>query len=399
MTDNFAGVQRLRLFAARYGRPVGAVLAVAGIVLLSVAGAAMAAPTEEAAVERNPRTLTTTHAVNATVTETVAPYRAGQELQNELRYLHAAAPNATVTSTTALPDGGSAEARLVLSYAVVADETRLWATNRTLAVANGSDSVRLAHTLNASAMRERAAQLAQNFGAGTTVNVAVETAVDYEAGPHAGTYRTTSAVAFPNARSYAVAPTERSVTRTETATVTRVDQDRTIGQSGVSPARAGVGAGGLVLLGGAGWFVWGRRRFDASAERRRLHARRYDVYITSVEGPLDYGWPDEFVASLAALADYAIDTNNQILECQQTGVYLVRDDGRTLVYDPRVEGWDVAAMAPSVPQVTDQADAETPPAPDSPAPDPPAPEANGDANAFGFDTDVVPNRDDRDDSG
>jgi hypothetical protein len=391
MTDNFAGVQRLRLFAARYGRPVGAVLAVAGIVLLSVAGAAMAAPTEEAAVERDPRTMTTTHAVNATVTETVAPYRAGQALENEPRYLLDAAPNATVTSTTALPDGGSAEARLVLSYAVVADETRLWATNRTLAAASGSDSIRLTHTLNYSAVRERAARLARNFGAGTTVNVAVETVVDYETGPHAGEYRATSAVAFPNSRSYAVAPTERSVTRTETATVTRVDQDRTIGQSGVSPARAGVGAAGVALLAGAGWFVWGRRQFDAAAERRRLHARRYDVYITSVEGPLDYGWPDEFVASLAALADYAIDTNNQILECQQTGVYLVRDDGRTLVYDPRVEGWDVAAMAPSAPGIPDAPEGESPETPDPAAPDP-----ADDAGAFGFDPEVEPGPDGRD---
>ena len=394
MTDKFAGVQRLRLFAARHGRIIGVVLAVAGLVCFAVAGVAMAAPTEDAAVERDSRTLTTTHAVNATVTETVAPYSAGQELNGEPRYLLAAAPNATVTSATSLPDSGSAEARLVLSYVVVADDTRLWATNRTLAAASGTDSVRLSHTLNASAIRERAGRLAQNFGAGTTVNVAVETVVDYETGPHAGTYRTTSVVNFPNARSYTVAPTERSVTRTETTTVTRVDQDRTIGESGVSPARAGAGAVGFALLGGAGWFAWGRRRFDASAERRRLHARRYDVYITSVEGPLAYGWPDEFVASLAALADYAIDTNNQILECQQTGVYLVRDDGRTLVHDPRAEGWDATAMAPSVPQIGDRPDSETPP-----VSGPATPEAAGDAEAFGFDTDVVPDRDDPDDTG
>ena len=392
MTDNFAGVQRLRLFAARHGRRAGAVLAAAGLVCFAVAGVAMAAPTEEAAVERNPRTMTTTHAVNATVEETVEPYSAGQELQNEPRYLFAAAPNATVTSTTDLPDGGSAEARLVLSYAVVADETRLWSTNRTLATASGSGSVRLSHTLNASAVRERAARLARNFGAGTTVNVAVETVVDHETGPHAGEYRASSAVAFPNARSYGVEPTERSVTRTETATVTRVDQDRTIGTTGVSPARAGVGVAGVALLGGAGWLVWGRRRFDASAERRALHARRYDVYITSVEGPLDYGWPDEFVASLAALADYAIDTNNQILECQQTGVYLVRDDGRTLVYDPRVEGWNVAAMTPPVPAVENGARGDEPGGPDTP---PPATvEAPEDGGAFGFDPDVAPADDD-----
>lgn len=395
MTDSFAGVQRLRLFAARHGRKAGAVLAVVGLVLVAVAGVAMAAPTEEATVERNPRTLTTTHAVNATVVESVAPYEADQTLSNEPRYLLAAAPNATVTSTTDLPDGGSAEARLVLSYAVVADGTRLWGTNRTLTSASGSDSLRLSHTLNASAVRQRAARLARNFGTGTTVNVAVETVVDYETGPHAGQYRATSAVAFPNARSYAVAPTEHSVTRTESATVTRVDQDRTLGQTEISPARAGVGAAGLALLGGAGWFVWGRRQFDAAVERRRLHAQQYNVYITSVEGPLDYGWPDEFVASLAALADYAIDTNNQILECQQTGVYLVRDDGRTLVYDPRVEGWDVAAMTPPVPGAPG---IENGASGDSPEMPPQATVGSSEpTGAFGFDPDVAPTDDEESD--
>ena len=398
MTDTFAGVQRLRLFAARHGRTVGVALAAAGLVCFAVAGVAMAAPPEEAAVERNPRTMTTTHAVNATVEGTVAPYRAGQALTNEPRYLLAAAPNATVTSTTDLPADGSAEARLVLSYTATADGARLWATNRTLETASGSGSVRLSHTLNASAVRERAARLSRNFGAGTTVNVAVETVVDYETGPHAGRYRATSAVEFPNARSYAVAPTERSVTRTETATVTRVDRDRTLGTTDVSPARAGVGATGLALLGGAGWFVWGRRRFDADAERRRLHARRYNVYITSVEGPLDYGWPDEFVASLAALADYAIDTNNQILECQQTGVYLVRDDGRTLVYDPRVEGWDVATMTPPVPGTPGIENGTSKGGADVPAtPDPATVEPAENAGAFGFDPDVSPADDENSD--
>ncbi|MFB6169429.1 MAG: DUF5305 family protein [Haloferacaceae archaeon] len=398
MKDDLAGIQRLRLFAARHGERVAVLLVVAGVVSLSVAGVAMAAPTEEATVERDPRTLTTTHAVNATVTERVAPYRAGQELRNEPRYILAAAPNVTVASTTDLPDDGSAEARLVLSYVVVAGDTRLWATNQTLETTSGSGSLRLSHTLNASAVRQRAARLAQNFGAGTTVHVAVETVVDYEAGSYSGEYRTESAVDFPNSRSYAIAPVERSVTRTESVTVTRVDGDRTLGTTGFSPARAGIGALGLALLGGAAWFVRGGRQFDVATERRRLHAARYSVYITSVEGPLDYGWPDEFVASLSALADYAIDTNNQILECQQTGVFLVRDDGRTLVHDPRVDGWDVAAMTPPAPDA-----ASTGVVPDgnssnggvggSDTSESTAVEAAEGAEPFGFDPDVGPGDD------
>jgi hypothetical protein len=101
-----------------------------------------------------------------------------------------------------------------------------------------------------------------------------------------------------------------------------------------------------------------------------------------VEGPLDYGWPDEFVASLEALADYAIDTNNQILECRRTGVYLVRDDDRTLVYDPRVEGWNVASMTPPAPG-TPPVDGEA----SGPTPDLDPADSAG---AFGFDPDVAP---------
>jgi hypothetical protein len=398
MTDSFAGIQRLRLFAARHGERVAVLLVVAGVVSLSVAGVAMAAPTEERVEERNPQTFATSHAVAATVEESVAPYGAGQRLTNEPRYLFAASPNATVTSTTTLPEGGSAEAELVLSYVVSDEDTRLWSTNRTLATATGEGRVEITETLNATALRERARDLARNFGSGTTVDVAVATAVDYEAGPYGGEYRVASAVTFPNAQSYAVAPADRSVTRTESVTVTRVDQDRTLGATGVSPARAGVGTLGLALLGSAVWFARGGRRFDVATERRRLHAARYSVYITSVEGPLDYGWPDEFVASLSALADYAIDTNNQILECRQTGVFLVRDDGRTLVHDPRVEGWDIAAMTPpapgAAPPTADAAQngeaAAGTPGDGSDAPEQTAVEAPGDATAFGFDPDVGP---------
>jgi hypothetical protein len=181
-------------------------------------------------------------------------------------------------------------------------------------------------------------------------------------------------------------------------TVTRVDRDRTLGATGISPARAGVGTLGLALLGGAAWFARGGRQFEVAAERRRLHAARYSVYITSVEGPLDYGWPDEFVASLSALADYAIDTNNQILECQQTGVFLVRDDGRTLVHDPRVEGWDVAAMTPPAPgmapptgdAVSNGEETNGTTGGGADAPERTAVDAPGDVAAFGFDPEVEP---------
>jgi hypothetical protein len=82
-------------------------------------------------------------------------------------------------------------------------------------------------------------------------------------------------------------------------------------------------------------------------------------------------------------------TNNQILECQQTGVYPVRDDGRTLVHDPRVEGWDATAPVPSVPQVGDRPNSERPRCPAPRRPRLPATQRPSASN-----TDIVPDYDD-----
>ncbi|MFC7135079.1 MULTISPECIES: DUF5305 domain-containing protein [Salinibaculum] len=113
------------------------------------------------------------------------------------------------------------------------------------------------------------------------------------------------------------------------------------------PARS-VGAPGLLLVSLSGLVGLGFVRYTdrlglSRAERRRLtyeeDKREYDDWISRVQLPEEaLALPRATTTSLAALVDFAIDTDNRVIEDPQEQTYYVVHDGYLYEYRPPTRG-------------------------------------------------------------
>ena len=319
--------------------------------------------TEERTVSSWATTGAYTH--QATVTEPNPVYDRGTTLENRSMYLLAATPDldGQFAFSYNATDGGSLDVELEEALVVRAVDERqertavVWEQSRTLETRAESDvapgsRVTVPFSLDVNRTQNRTEQISERLGNPPgEPRVLVLTTVQFSGTVNGQAVNRTAVYAMPitfSQNAYRVNATAET-TRDETTTLVEVPRE-----PGTLPATGGpllfaLGLLGLVAVAAA------RVRGDVELterERARLafEADRdeFDEWLTSFELPPEaLDLPRAEASSLADLVDFAIDTNNSVVENPGSETYYVRHDGVLYTYEPP------ATDAPGEPSASD----------------------------------------------
>ncbi|MBX0321591.1 DUF5305 domain-containing protein [Halomicroarcula sp. F13] len=288
----------------------------------------------------------------ATVVEPNPIYDVGTTLENQSLYVAAVAPelDGTFRFGYNATDGGNldvtvAEHLVVHSVAEEDDATvEVWRQVRSLDEQSVDSvrpnrTVRVPFTVDVNRTMNRTERIEERLGDPPgTPQMAVVATVRLNGTVNGGEVNRTMEYVLPVAfdrgayRVNATAATQRFET-TETVVVPREPgQAETLG----GPAALALGLLGLVALGAARW------RNDLAltdAERERLafedDREEFDEWINAIELPSDAeSLPRAEASSLGDLVDFAIDTDNSVVERPDDGAYYVIHDGYAYSYAP-----------------------------------------------------------------
>lgn len=292
----------------------------------------------------------------ATVTEENSVFPTGTTLENRSLYFTRLSPQLNGTFQTAyeVRERGEVDQTVSLSLVIrgveAGDEgenkTVYWQTNDSLAdstvdsVAPG-ESVSVEFSQNMSAIGTRTNQIRDEIGnpPGETeifvqATVTSQGTVNGDEVSETNTYRLPVTLDGSTYRLGSPEPTVEQYETTQTETV-----DRTAG------ATRGIGGPLLVLisLGLLGGAVTMSNREPLSESEQALMAyeddrETFDDWISTIQLPEEaFDLPRANATSLGALVDFAIDTDNSVIEDPDETAYYVRHDGYLYTYRPSVQ--------------------------------------------------------------
>lgn len=325
------GLARAKLIIAEYGRLIGVLLFLVGI--LSLGGAAWIyahPPTTTVTDYSNEQTIESTLHSSALVSGESSLYRQGNRLRDQQIYFTSATPNVTLTvRTTAAP---AESARLAHKVELVTqatnDGTVFWERSRVLEEqsATASDgSLNSSTTIDINALKQRLEPIANEIGPDGSLQVAVRVTTSYETQQHSGTLTDTAAIRLSRG-SYSVAPlTLETTERTQTTRRVRLPSRNAFGY--VVPA--GVGIVAVLLAGFVG--VSHRRLPHPDILADRVQRLRYSDWISEGTIPSSMDREPVHIETLDDLVGIAIDTKKPVLLDKQRDVFAVID-GQVLYY-------------------------------------------------------------------
>lgn len=310
---------RLRLLLSRRGGTVAVALAVVGVVLVGAGAWTYATPPTTRVTDYEHRqTVTLDLHTSATATGDTSLYAAGARLEDQPLYLYESAPTVRVDAALGVEGGELRERSLSvrLVYRVVRGGETFWRESHTVAAATDPDSS-AEGSVDPRAVRERARRLADDVGEAATVRVELVAAASYRTGLYEGNVTARTPVEWGKTW-YAVPPaSEAARHRTPVGHTVTVPRSP-LGYAG--PAGAGV----LALVGAAVVVVVGRRTNERRLEHR-VHERRYAEWISTGTVPDPPADRTVDVATLADLAELAIDTRKRVVHDPETDTYFVVD--------------------------------------------------------------------------
>lgn len=317
--------------------------------------------TEEQTVSSWKTTGEYTH--SATVTESNPLYPVGETLQNRSVYFLKASPQlngsfifAYNASDNANLDVTVEEKLLIRSVEEGRNEnTEVWRRNRTLdthsetSLEPGS-TVRVPFTLNANRTKNQTEQITEQLGdppgeprLAVITTVAFTGTVNGQAVDRTETYVLPIKLERSTYRVNATAATQRHETTGRVEVPREPETFQFIG----GPVLFGMGFLGLAALAVA------RVRNDISltpTEREHLafedEREEFDEWINEIELPPEaMEWPRAKAQSLGDLVDFAIDTNNSVIENRAERTYFVLHDGCCYTYKPPSVNGETASDA------------------------------------------------------
>ncbi|WP_276413963.1 MULTISPECIES: DUF5305 domain-containing protein [Haloarcula] len=318
--------------------------------------------TEERTVSSWATTGTYTH--QATVTEPNPVYDRGTTLENRSVYLLAATPDldGQFAFSYNATDGGSLDVDVEEALVVRAVDERqertavVWEQSRTLETRTESDvapgsRVTVPFSLDVNRTQNRTEQISERLGNPPgEPRVLVVTTVQFSGTVNGQAVNRTAAYAMPitfSQNAYRV-NASADTTRDETTALVEVPREpgmlRTVG----GPLLFGVGFLGLAAL----TVARSRNDFELSQRERDLLAYRgdraeFDEWVTSFDLPPEaLDLPRAEATSLADLVDFAIDTDNSVVENPGSETFYVRHDG--VLYTYEAPPMDAPENAPTV---------------------------------------------------
>lgn len=340
---------RLRAVLDAWFTAAVVVLLVLGLVGAGVAYGTHVEPettTEERTVSS--WTVTTTHAHSATVTEENPIFPVGMELDDRSTYFTRISPVLDGEVAVEYAASSVSDVTVAVDVALVLqsadEETVYWSDERPLAsaeqAAEPGDTITVPFTLNASAIETRLTEIEENLGSTpgeTAVFVRTDVSVDGVIdGKNTGYSRTLQLPLTIEGDTYTVGETSQpadSIARTETVQTPRsYGPLRTVGAP-VLLLGSVVALGGLVLA-----RRQGRIELD-DTERAYLDYRddraEFEEWLTRIRLPPEaLDGPEATAASLSDLVDYAIDTDQGVIEDPETGQFHVPGEQYLYTYTP-----------------------------------------------------------------
>lgn len=291
----------------------------------------------------------------ATVQADSSLYPSGETLENRPVYFTSLSPELDGRFRTSFDPQDSGELDQTVSLSLVirevdqgdqgADQTVYWETTDSLAeeTVNGvapGEPVRVSFSQNMSAINAEINQIREDIGGSPgSLEVIVRATVDSQGSINGDTVDETTTYTMPltlDSSTYSVDGAEPTVESYETTQPVAVDRDSSLLTSVGGPLLLVISLG---LLGGI--VVRSDRLALSEAERAALadetDRESHDDWISTIKLPPDaFELPRAEADSLAALVDFAIDTDNCVIEDPDETVYYVRHDGYLYSYRPTV---------------------------------------------------------------
>lgn len=325
------GIARTKLIIAEYGRLIGILLFIVGI--LSLGGAAWIyahPPTTTVTDQTNEQTIESTLHTSALVTGESSLYRQGNRLRDQHIYFTSATPNVTLTvRTTTSPDESALLAhKIELITEATNGGTVFWERSRVLEdqTATSSDgSLNSSTTIDINELKKRLDPIASEIGPESSLQVSVRVTTTYETNQHSGTLTDTAALRLSR-ESYSVEPLTLETTES-TQTTRRVPLPSRNAFDYIFPAGFGIVA--LLFAGIIG--VYHRRLPHRDILADQVQRLRYSDWISEGTIPSSMDSQPVHIETLDDLVGIAIDTNKPVLLDRQQDVFAVID-GRVLYY-------------------------------------------------------------------
>ncbi|WP_435359149.1 DUF5305 domain-containing protein [Haloarchaeobius sp. DFWS5] len=375
------GTLRLRAFLDRYLQAVVVVL-----VVLALAGGWMTygayGATDEPTTTLDQREAWSTTGWfdhSATVTEENEVYPVGTTLSNRSVYLSKIAPrldgkylfeydareSGDVSGTVSL----TLLLRSVDSGGDGQNQTVHWEKRRQLQQysvesLSPGDRVQVPFSVNTTAVEERAANISRELGSPgeTTVSVIATVTVDGQVNSAPVQHEQTQPLDLTvGGNTYSVTGESPQSEAFTEATTVPVEPERSLAGAVVGPT---IAVGSLVAL--AGLVV--ARRQDAlglsDGEREHLsfagERTQFDEWISTIQLPPEaFDRPVAEAESLQALVDFAIDTDNAVVEDPEEDVYYVVHGEYLYRYQPPTQDDSADDLAPTVGQTRDDVETDS----------------------------------------
>lgn len=319
------GVARTKLFIAEYGRQIGILLFIVGI--LSLGGAAWIyahPPTTTVTEHTDEQSIESTLHTSALVTGESSLYRQGNRLRDQHIYFTSATPNVTLTVRTTAPPDETVDLahRIELLTQATTDGTVFWERSRDLTAhdATASDgTLNSSTTIDINELKKRLDPVASEIGPDGSLQVSIRVTTSYATDHHSGTLTDTAAIRL-SGRSYSVAPLSLETTESTQSTRQVRLPSRNVFEY-IFPA--GFGTVAMLLAGVIG--VSHRRLPSRDILADRVHRLRYSEWISAGTIPTSMDSQPVRIETLDDLVGIAIDTKKPVLFDERQDVFAVID--------------------------------------------------------------------------
>ncbi len=325
------GIARTKLIIADYGRLIGILLFVVGILLLGGAAWVYAnPPTTTVTDQTNEATIESTLHTSALVTEENSLYPQGNRLHDQHIYLLSATPNVTLTLQTTATSAEPADLahKIELVTQATNDGTVFWERSRVLADRDGTSSdgsLNSSTRIDINELNDRLDPVASEIGPGSSLRVSVRVTTSFETTHHSGTLADTTPLRLSGG-SYSIEPLTLETTEATQNTRQVVLPSRNVFDY-LFPAGFGIGALLMAVIVG----VYHRRLPNRDILAEQVQRQRYSEWISAGTIPSSLDCQPVRIEALDDLVSIAIDTNKPVLVDEQHDVFAVID-GNVVYY-------------------------------------------------------------------
>lgn len=327
---------RARLVVRRHGTVLVVALALVGIVALGGAGWLYThPPTTEVTDHTHRQTVRSNVSTQAVVAENATLYEPGRSLKNKPVYLRSVTPSTTLVQTTTVPENRrvAVSQRIVLTYRAEHDDETFWRNSTVIErteTTTRSGRVRTSTRIDPAAIRTRVRALERTVDDAGSVHVGLRSVVSYSTPRYNGTLAEPFELRISDEWYRIGSPSaSRTHSMRDTRTVAVPSRQR------AAYTGLGVFGAGSLLLGIAVGVVAriDPRREETAELEYQLYRLRHAEWISTGTLPDDAGETTVSVASLEALVDVGIDTNNRVIHDPSCGWYAVIDGSTVYCYD------------------------------------------------------------------